>query len=65
MIYPYFVQDVNLVVAMVPLGTVLALIPNFSGTDIPMADWAERLESAAQLFQVYTTHLLNLAINYL
>lgn len=50
---------------MAPYGAALALIPKFNGTNISLADWVERLDSSARLFQIPTERLADLAINAL
>lgn len=52
-------------VAMVPLEMALATIPKYSGTNIPLAASAERLESVAHLFQEPITHFPDQVTNSL
>lgn len=41
-----------------PLGSALALVPKFNGFNIPLAEWEERVEIAAHLYQVPTLLIL-------
>lgn len=50
---------------MAPLGTTLALVPRFNSTNIPLAEWEERLVSAAHLDQIPAQLMAELAINSL
>lgn len=50
---------------MAPLGLVLALVLKFNGSNIPLTEWEERLESDAHLYQVSAQLIAKLAINSL
>lgn len=50
---------------MTLLGSALALLPKFNWSYISLAEWEERLESAAPLYQVPTLLNVKLAINSL
>lgn len=47
---------------MALLGLALALVPKFNCSNIPLAEWEERLESAACLYQVPAWLIAELAI---
>lgn len=51
--------------SMAPLGSALALIPKFSVSNNPLAEWEERLEGAAHLYRVPAWLVADLAINSL
>lgn len=48
--------------SMVLLGSAIALLPKFNGSNIPLAAWEERLESAVCLYQVPAQLVTELAI---
>lgn len=50
---------------MALLGSALALVPRFNGSNMPLTEWEERLDYPARLYQVPAWLIAELAINSL
>lgn len=58
----YSVAGVARMMAMVPYEVAMALISKFIGTNIPLTDWAEHIQSSAHMFQIPMAYPPDLAI---